>query len=284
MSIRILERAAVFSLAAGHVSLVAAVVLLLVPDGFSRAAEVSRVRATLAKAQVLRGESRAVDDRFDTLVEGLVAGIGSGTPREIAADLDHVKTARSLERALGRRTTETEHSIDGALFRANEALSTLANGRPLVDVTARARNAGTAAAGLIIALVLLSSGAALAVRALAVRRADLVSIAERLRIPASHALDGSLGEEVTVYTITRSRRVLHETAGTAVTFPSSAPCVSIPTAAVDPPHCPQAAKEARASNRTILSSPAQAEDMPSIPLSPRRYLIDVEPLSRGRDV
>lgn len=283
MRIRTLERLGVFALVAGLVCVATIAILISVPDVFSTASDVSEVRTTLSKAQALRGQTQAADDRFDTVIAVLIAGVGTNTPEEIAADLDHVRTARLLEHALGRRTAESERSIDAALRRANETVAGLADTHSLVDLSPRVGKVPYLLVVLLAGLMFLSSGTILSVRALAVRRADLVNIAERLRIPVSHALDGSLGEEVMVYTITRSRISLHATAASAAPVsrsPSSAPETS---ASVVAPNSVNAKHDVSNVNHDIVRSPADAEHAQSVPSSSTRYLIDVEPLSGGRD-
>src|SRR5207253_1474462 len=154
--------------------------------------------ATLAKAQVLRTAAYEADERFDTMIAGLVARVGFGTPREIAADLDHIQTARSLEQALGRHSEASERSINQAFGRANDTLVALSGARSLVDASSNETRSLAAVASLVAAALLVAAGLSVAVRAFAVRRAEVVCIAERLAIPVSQALDGSLAEEVAI--------------------------------------------------------------------------------------
>ena len=205
MSIRALERLALVSLAAALSGLVAAIACLWLPATWQSAqSDVTDARAMLAKARAIRSESYAADDRFDTMIEGLAAGTETGIRRAIAADLDHVKIARSLERALGRRTRETESSIEGALARAAEALSPEGAAHRL-DAGTRVGPVPATDHLLGATLILLSVGLALAMYVLAARRAELVDVAERLGIPAYHAAHGSLGDELMVYLLTRSQ-------------------------------------------------------------------------------
>jgi hypothetical protein len=268
VSARAAERAAVLLLAAGTVGLAWALALLASPAWAGEAGDASAARATLAKARVVRGSSHAADERFDTLVAGLAAGVGAGTPAEIAADLDHIATARALERALGRRTPATERSVDGALARASGALAARSTARPLLDVSAGGGRARYAAASLAAALLLIAAGSALAARRLAARRVELVAVARRLGVPVSRALDGSLVEEVTLYALTRGGAAARE-AGRARVRPEGAP--RVPGPGERPSH--DAAHHA---------SPALAA-LPPAPPTSARLLLDVVPLSKGAD-
>lgn len=285
MSIRTLERIAILSLVAGLVSLAAAVGLLCVPAG-APAADVAAARATLSKAQVLRSETSRADERFDTLVEGLVASVGFDTPNEIAADLDHIQTARALEQALGRRTETTERSITQALGRANATLARIGTARPLVDASSGETRALGAAAALAAAALLLTAGTGLALRVIAVRRAELVHIAERLSIPLTHVFDGSLTEEVTIYAVKRTS--LQQTVPPAIA-PPPVRVVAAPEAPRQTPQsqertAPRAAPNpAPAVARAAQAAPA--DDPTSLHVAPQEgpFLFNVEPLSRGSD-
>lgn len=282
MSIRALERIAIFSLVLGLISLAAAIGLLWSPGGAAPAADVSAARATLTKAQVLRSESAAADDRFDTLVEGLVAGVGFDTPDEIAADLDHVQTARVLEKTLGRRTEATERSIAQALGRANATLTRIGASRPLVDVSSGGSRALAAAAALVAAAFLLTAGTGLALRVLAVRRAELLRIAERLRIPAAHVNDGSLGEEVTIYALKRTT-VQESVAAVLTPSPVRVAAAPEPLASEAPPPAMRVEPRRPADAERRPAAPAVAPPPAPEPGSGGPFLFDIKPLSKGTD-
>jgi hypothetical protein len=209
MSIRALERLALVSLAAALLSLVAAIACIWLPTLQPARSGLAEARATLAKAREIRAGGYGADDRFDTMIEGLAAGSDTRIGRAIAVDLDHVKIGRSLERALGRRTPETESSIEGALARAAEALSPEGAAHRF-DGETRGGRARATDILLGATLMLLSVGVALAMYVLVARRAELVNVAKRLGIPAYHAVDGSLGDELMVYLLTRSLTIPNE--------------------------------------------------------------------------
>lgn len=281
MRTRTLERTASLTLVAGLTCLAATVLLVWLPSRANATFNLPAAQSTLAKARVLRAETAAADDRFDTLVEGLVADLGFGTPPEMAPDLDHIQIARSLERALGRRTPETERSITQALARANETLTILASGRSPFGAASTTSTLATLAS-LAAAVLLVTAGAVLALRSLAARRAELVAIAERLSIPPRHAVEGTLAEEVTIYVFTRQRTTIETVAALAAPSEIAHPTIHAPHVEPTPP----------SSNVPPLHVPRRVQDRPGPrPTPPEEseeaqlppLIFNIEPLNKRSD-